>query len=127
MKKICILILCFLMVVLAFSACNNKEEQTTDTDVKASGSESSSSGQSEVPNVKYEGFVITEANKKKLEIYCGNPSNQKTKAAAGDLRNYIRKMTGWTIPIVRELSDDPDMFHIIVGAPGYRSGHRGRR
>lgn len=116
MKKICILILCFLMVVLAFSACNNKEEQTTDTDVEASGSESSSGGQSEVPNVKYEGFVITEANKKKLEIYCGNPSNQKTKAAAGDLRNYIRKMTGWTIPIVRELSDDPDMFHIIVGA-----------
>ena len=50
------------MVVLAFSACNNKEEQTTDTDVEASGSESSSGGQSEVPNVKYEGFVITEAN-----------------------------------------------------------------
>lgn len=131
MKKILILLALALLVAVGCLACNGAPPSDTDASAEPTDtvteSPSDTDDATDMTNdateeptgdteMEYKGFKVTEANKKWLQIYCDKLSGEKAKAAAADLRNYIKKMTGWSVPIVNEYDDSQKGLWIVVGA-----------
>ena len=139
-RRAIILFLCTAMLLpFALFACNSAEQalitdethEATQEETEVQKPKESETEESIMVNEK---FVITKANQDKLKILCTAEAGSKARAAADDLRAYIRRMTGWNIKIIGDHIETEGIMYITVGASeitealGYEtvSGYPGR-
>ena len=118
-KRALIILLCVAMLLpTVLFSCQDTGEDNSETFGSESDTESTPTEKEteKETEMDYEGFVITKANKDNLKIICSAEKNSKAYKAAEDLRTHLKKITGWTVPILLSVIESPDIFYIVVGA-----------